>query len=208
MPMARSKSSKRWLKEHFDDPWVKRAQQEGQRSRAFFKLEEIDQREQLLRAGMFVVDLGAAPGGWTEYAARQVGPEGRVVAVDLLPMEAVPGAEFILGDFREQEVLQALDAVLGARPLDLVLSDLSPNMSGVATADQARASYLGELAVDFAATRLNPGGDLVVKLFQGAGFEEILRDLRQRFDRVNMRKPEASRARSPEVYAVGRGFRG
>ncbi len=205
--MARSKSSKRWLREHFDDPWVKRAQQEGRRSRAVFKLEEIDRRDKLLRPGQFVVDLGAAPGGWTEYAARRVGSEGKVVALDLLPMEAVRGVDIIQGDFRDPAVLEILEAALGANPLDLVMSDLAPNMSGVVVADQARASYLGELAVDFAATHLKPGGDLVVKLFQGAGFEEILRDLRQRFGRVNMRKPEASRARSAEVYAVARGFR-
>jgi len=205
--MARSKSSKRWLREHFDDPWVKRAQQEGRRSRAVFKLEEIDRRDKLLRPGQFVVDLGAAPGGWTEYAARRVGSEGKVVALDLLPMEAVRGVDIIQGDFRDPAVLEILEAALGANPLDLVMSDLAPNMSGVVVADQARASYLGELAVDFAAMHLKPGGDLVVKLFQGAGFEEILRDLRQRFGRVNMRKPEASRARSAEVYAVARGFR-
>lgn len=207
MPMARSKSSKRWLREHFDDPWVKRAQREAKRSRAVFKLEEIDQREKLLLPGRLVVDLGAAPGGWTEYAARQVAPEGRVIAVDLLSMEPVPGVEFIQGDFREREVVEALETALQGKPLDLVMSDMAPNMSGVAAADQARASYLGELAVDFAGSHLRPGGDLVVKLFQGAGFEEILRDLRQRFAHVNMRKPEASKARSPEVYAVARDFR-
>jgi len=206
--MARSKSSKRWLKEHFDDPWVKRAQEEGKRSRAVFKLEEIDQRGGLLRPGMRVVDLGAAPGGWSEYAVGKTGPGGCVIAVDILEMEAVQGVEFIQGDFREKEVVDALVSLMGGKPLDLVMSDMAPNISGVAVADQARASYLGELAVDFAVNHLKPGGDLVVKLFHGAGFEEILRDLRQRFDRVSMRKPEASRARSAEVYAVARGFQG
>ncbi|HSM99579.1 MAG TPA: 23S rRNA (uridine(2552)-2'-O)-methyltransferase RlmE [Rudaea sp.] len=203
--MARSKSSARWLKEHFSDPFVKRAQAEGWRSRAVFKLEELIDRDRLLKPGMVVVDLGAAPGGWSQMVRERLGDAGRIVALDILPMQGIAGVEFIEGDFREDEVLKRLEATLNGAPVDLVLSDIAPNMSGVDVADQARAMHLAELAQEFAAVHLKPGGAFVVKLFQGRGFDEYVRNLRKAYERVSMRKPKASRARSPEVYALATG---
>jgi 23S rRNA (uridine2552-2'-O)-methyltransferase len=203
--MARSKSSRRWLKEHFEDEFVKRSQREGYRSRAVFKLDEIQQKDHILRPGMAVVDLGAAPGGWSQYAARLTGRKGSVVAMDVLPVEALPGVEFVQGDFREDAVLERLLELLHGREIDLVMSDIAPNISGMDAVDQPRAMYLAELAVDFADRVLRPGGDLLVKLFQGEGFDALLRDLRGRYEKVVMRKPRASRARSREVYALARG---
>jgi 23S rRNA (uridine2552-2'-O)-methyltransferase len=203
--VARSKSSSRWLKEHFSDPFVKRAQAEGWRSRAVFKLEELIERDHLLKPGMVVVDLGAAPGGWSQMVRERLGDAGRIVALDILPMQGIAGVEFIEGDFREDEVLQRLEATLHGAPVDLVLSDIAPNMSGVDVADQARAMHLAELAQEFAAIHLKPGGAFVVKLFQGRGFDEYVKNLRKAYERVSMRKPKASRARSPEVYALATG---
>lgn len=205
--MARSRSSERWLREHFNDPFVKKAQAEGLRSRAAFKLEELLERDRLLRPGMVVVDLGAAPGGWSQVAARALAGRGRVVALDILGMDALPGVEFIQGDFREDAALAALQALLGPDRADLVLSDMAPNMSGVDQVDQARAMHLAELARDFAQDWLRPGGAFLVKLFHGVGFDDFVRDLRRRYDKVVVRKPAASRARSPEVYALATGLR-
>ncbi|HFD81606.1 MAG TPA: 23S rRNA (uridine(2552)-2'-O)-methyltransferase RlmE [Gammaproteobacteria bacterium] len=205
--MARSKSSHRWLKEHFNDEFVKRAQREGWRSRAVYKLEEIQRKDRIIKPGMAVVDLGAAPGGWSQYALGLLGRKGRIVAMDILPMDPLSGVEFIQGDFREDEVLAELLQVLEGQEVDLVLSDIAPNMSGVEAVDLPRAMYLAELAVDFAERVLRPGGDLVMKLFQGEGFDELLRGLRGRYDKVVMRKPRASRPRSREVYAVARGHK-
>jgi 23S rRNA (uridine2552-2'-O)-methyltransferase len=206
--MARSKSSARWLKEHFSDPFVKRAQAEGYRSRAVFKLEELIERDQLLKPGMVVVDLGAAPGGWSQMVRERLGERGRIVALDILPMDSIAGVDMIVGDFREDSVLKQLEATLGGAQVDLVLSDMAPNMSGVESVDQARAMHLVELAQEFAAVHLKPGGAFLVKLFQGRGFDEYLRNLRGGYERVSMRKPKASRARSPEVYALAMGKRG
>lgn len=206
--MARSKSSTRWLKEHFDDPFVKRAHAEGLRSRAAYKLEELIERNRLLKPGMVVVDLGAAPGGWSQMVHQHLGGTGRIVALDLLPMPSVGGVTFIQGDFREEAVLQTLETELAGTAVDLVLCDMAPNMSGVASVDQARMMELAELARDFAQAHLRPGGTFLAKLFQGAGFDEYLRDLRTRYARLTMRKPKASRARSPEVYALATGFKG
>ncbi len=205
--MPRSKSSARWLKEHFDDAYVKRAQAEGLRSRAAFKLEELLERDRLLRPGMTVVDLGAAPGGWSQLVRRKLGENGRVIALDILPMQGISGVEFIEGDFREDTVQQALQTRLNGAKADLVLSDMAPNISGIGVADQARAMHLAELALDFARDWLKPGGSFLVKLFQGAGFDDYLRGLRADFARVTLRKPKASRARSREVYALASGLR-
>lgn len=206
--MPRSKSSARWLKEHFDDPFVRRAQAEGLRSRAAFKLDELLQRDRLLKPGMSVVDLGAAPGGWSQLLRERLGDNGRIIALDILPMQGIGGVEFIEGDFREDAVLEALQARLNGSRLDLVLSDMAPNISGIEVADQARAMHLAELAADFAHKCLKPEGSLLVKLFQGRGFDEYLRDLRGGFARVTLRKPQASRARSREVYALATGWKG
>lgn len=210
--MARSKSSARWLKEHFSDPFVKRAQAEGWRSRAVFKLEELIERDRLLKPGMMIVDLGAAPGGWSQMVRERLQdknglPAGRVIALDILPMQGIAGVECIEGDFREEEVLKRLEATLGGEAVDLVLSDMAPNMSGVDSVDQARAMHLAELAQEFAAAHLKPGGAFLVKLFQGRGSDEYLRNLRGGYERVSMRKPKASRARSAEVYALAIGKR-
>ena len=203
----RSKSSGRWLEEHFSDPFVQRAKDAGLRSRAAFKLEEIDAAEKLLFPGAVVVDLGAAPGGWSQYAARRLAGNGAVFALDLLPMDAIPGVIFQQGDFREQAALDALLAELGGRRVDLVLSDMAPNMSGVDVVDQARAADLESLALDFARQVLRPGGVLVMKVFQGAGFQQLLAEARRAFAGVRMRKPKASRQRSSETYLVARGLR-
>ena len=200
--MNRSKSSTRWLREHFQDPFVKKAQVEGLRSRAAFKLTELIERDRLLRPGMNVVDLGAAPGGWTQVVRESLGDSGRVIALDVLPMRGVAGVDVLQGDFRDAALLARLEALLGGARLDLVLSDMAPNMSGVVLADQARAMELAELALAFARRWLKPGGAFLVKLFQGVGFDDFVRDLRQGFERVSMRKPKASRARSREVYAL------
>jgi len=200
----RSKSSRRWLAEHFSDEFVLRAQREGLRSRAAYKLEEIDERDHLLRPGVTVVDLGAAPGGWSELAAKRLAGRGRVLATDLLPLEPLPGVEFVQGDFTEDAVLAELRRRLGDDPVDLVLSDMAPNLSGEDDVDQARAMHLAELALDLARQVLRPGGDLLVKVFQGAGYEEFVKALRDEFGTVAVRKPKASRARSREVYLLAR----
>jgi len=204
--MPRTRSSRRWLKEHFSDPYVKAAQRKGFRSRAVFKLEEIDRRDRLVRAGRRIVDLGAAPGGWSEYCAARVGGSGRVIALDVLPMEPLPGVTVLQADFTEAAALERLDAELGGAPVDLVLSDMAPNLSGQKAVDQPRVMLLAELALDFAAHRLNPGGDLLVKTFQGQGFDELLAAMRGHFRRVQSRKPGASRDRSREVYLLAREF--
>jgi 23S rRNA (uridine2552-2'-O)-methyltransferase len=205
--MKRSKSSSRWLQEHAKDPYVKRAHREGWRSRAAFKLEQIQRAEKLIRPGMVVVDLGAAPGGWSQFAVRALQGRGEIIALDLLPMPHIPGVTFIEGDFQEQAVLDRLLAALGGRPIDLVMSDMAPNMSGIDAVDQPRAMNLAELALDFSAQVLKPGGDLLMKVFQGAGFQELVQAARRRFDTVKMRKPEASRARSAEMYLLARSRR-
>jgi 23S rRNA (uridine2552-2'-O)-methyltransferase len=200
----RSKSSGRWLAEHFADPYVRRARVEGMRSRATFKLEEIDDAENLVRPGTVIVDLGAAPGGWSQYAARKLRGRGRIIALDLLPLDAIAGVTVLQGDFREQSTLDGLLAELEGEPVDLVLSDMAPNISGVDVVDQARAADLEELALDFALKVLGPDGTLVMKVFQGAGFQQLLAEARKRFTTVRMRKPRASRARSSETYLVAR----
>lgn len=204
--MPRSKSSRRWLKEHFDDPYVQEAKQLGLRSRAALKLQEIDARDHLLRPGMTVVDLGAAPGGWAQVAAEKVGERGRVIALDILPMDPLPGVEIITGDFREQSVLDELLARLEGRPVDLVISDMAPNISGVKAVDQPRAMYLVELGLECARRVLAPGGDLLIKAFHGEGFDAFVKDVRGSFERVLVRKPRASRSRSAEVYLLARNF--
>jgi 23S rRNA (uridine2552-2'-O)-methyltransferase len=207
MSKKRSASSKRWLHEHRSDTYVKQARHEGYRSRAVYKLEELDQRDHLLKPGISIVDLGAAPGGWSQYAQRKLGERARIVALDVLPMDPLPGVTFIQGDFRDPPVLEALEAAVGATKVDLVLSDMAPNISGVDVADQAGSVYLAELALEFAKARLKPGGAFVAKLFQGEGFDEFLKTLRQAFAKVTLRKPKASRPRSREIYLVARGLR-
>ena len=204
---SRSKSSHRWLREHFADPYVKKAQAEGLRSRAAFKLEELIERDRLLRPGMVVVDLGAAPGGWSQYVRQAMGDGGRVVALDILEMPPLAGVEFLHGDFREEAVLSQLETLLDGQRVDLVLSDMAPNMSGVDVVDQNRAMHLAELAMEFADGHLRPGGVFLIKLFQGLGFDDYVRELRRRYDKVTIRKPAASRKRSPEVYALAQGKR-
>lgn len=205
--VARSKTSSRWLQEHFSDPYVKRAHAEGWRSRAVFKLDELIERDTLLKPGMVVVDLGAAPGGWSQMARERLGDSGRVVALDILPMQGIAGVDCIVGDFREDTALQALDSVLNGEIVDLVLSDMAPNMSGVAAVDQDRSMHLAELAAVFADARVKKGGAFLTKLFQGQGFDEYVRRLRGTYARVSIRKPKASRARSNEVYALATGKR-
>jgi len=204
--MARSRSSGRWLREHFADDYVKRARREGYRSRAVYKLKEIQERDRLLRPGMTVVDLGAAPGGWSQLASEYVGPKGRVVALDLLPMDPLPGVEFLQGDFHDDAVLEQLLDRLADCPVDLVTSDMAPNISGIKAVDQPRGMYLAELALEFATRVLRPGGDFLSKVFQGEGFDEFLQDLRQRFASVATRKPQSSRSRSPELYLLARNY--
>lgn len=205
--MSRSKTSREWMREHVNDPYVQKAKAAGYRSRAAYKLLELDKKDRLLAPGQLLVDLGAAPGSWAQVAAAKVGSKGRVVAVDLLPMVPLPGVHFIQGDFREQAVLEALLLALGGRKADLVISDLAPNISGIAVSDQARSMYLCELALDFARLCLKPGGSMLVKVFQGAGFAEFLSEMRNAFDKVGSRKPEASRGRSSEMYLLGKGFK-
>ncbi len=203
----RTKSSARWLAEHAADPYVKRAHEEGWRSRAAFKLEEIQRADRILRPGMTVVDLGAAPGGWSQFAARSLAGQGRVVALDILEMPALPGVEFIQGDFTSEDVLARLQASLHGEKVDLVLSDMAPNMMGIADVDHDRSMALVELAVDFAERELRPGGDLLMKVFQGRDLQTLVARLRREFESVKLRKPKASRARSPEVYVLARGYR-
>ncbi|MFZ5560331.1 MAG: 23S rRNA (uridine(2552)-2'-O)-methyltransferase RlmE [Pseudomonadota bacterium] len=200
-----SKSSKAWLREHWEDPYVKRALKEGYRSRAVYKLLEINEKDRLIRPGMTIVDLGAAPGSWSQLAARLAGNGGRVVASDILPMDALPGVTFIQGDFREQPVMDQIVAALGGNPVDLVISDMAPNMSGT-SADQPRAMYLCELALDMAVRVLRPGGSFVVKVFQGEGYDAYRKLLQAHFRILKSRKPQASRPRSPEVYLLAQDF--
>ena len=203
----RSKSSDRWLKEHFRDPYVQRAQSGGWRSRAVFKLEEIDRRERLLKPGAVCLDLGAAPGAWSQYARARMGREGRVVASDILAMEALDGVEFVQGDFREEEVFGRVLSLLPEGRVDVVLSDMAPDFSGIDVTDQARSMYLAELALDMARRVLKPGGGALIKVFQGTGFEDLVKGARSEFGRVKLVKPQASRARSPEMYMLALQYR-
>ena len=206
--MAKSKSSKGWLKEHFDDEYVRRSQQDGYRSRAIYKLIEIDDKDRLIKPGMTIIDLGAAPGGWSEYCVKKLGKNGTVVALDILPMEPINEVTIIEGDFREDAVFEELMAVMNNAQADLVISDMAPNISGMESVDMPRAYYLCELALDLARQVLKPGGGLLVKLFQGEGFEAYNKELKASFSKVVMRKPKASRARSREIYALATGFLG
>ena len=206
--MSRSKSSGRWLQEHFSDTYVKRAQEQGYRSRASFKLLEIQEKYRIFRPGKTVLDLGAAPGGWSQVAKELVGDQGVVVASDILEMAPIDKVSFIQGDFTEQAVYDQIIATLDGRSLDLVISDMAPNISGISEVDIPRAMHLVELALDIALNTLKPKGDFLVKMFQGPGFEELLRDARSNFDKVQMLKPAASRSRSKEQYLLARGFRG
>jgi 23S rRNA (uridine2552-2'-O)-methyltransferase len=203
----RTKSSARWLEEHESDPFVKAARSAGYRSRAVYKLEEIQKTDRLLKPGMSVVDLGAAPGGWSQYCARLLQGKGRIVALDILSMDAIAGVEFIQGDFGSDNVFEQLMTQLGADKVDLVLSDIAPNMSGMSDVDHLRAMHLVELTLDFAERSLKPGGDYLVKVFQGRDFQPFMQRLRSLFETVKTRKPKASRARSPELYVLARGFR-
>jgi 23S rRNA (uridine2552-2'-O)-methyltransferase len=203
---ARTKSSARWLNEHVNDPYVKQAQKDGYRSRSSYKLIQLNERDRLIRPGMLVVDLGSAPGGWSQVAARLVGAKGRVLATDILPMEPVKNVDFIQGDFTEESVLQQIVERLEGNAPDVVLSDIAPNISGIDSADQASAMYLVELALDMARQVLKPKGDFVAKVFQGSGSDAFLKDFRTSFEKVLIRKPAASRARSREVYMVGKGY--
>ncbi len=198
---------KAWMHEHVTDPYVREAQRRGYRSRAAFKLQELAERDRLLRPGMTVVDLGAAPGSWLQVLRERLGPGGRIVAIDLLPMTPVAGVEFVQGDFASDEGIAAVEQKLSGSPVDLVLSDLSPNLSGIESADQARSVHLAELALEFARTHLQPGGDLVIKVFQGAGLAEFQRLVARHFTKVYLRKPKASRDRSREHYVVAKGLR-
>lgn len=204
--MPKRSSSARWLAEHHGDEYVKRARELGYRSRAVFKLKEIDERHRLMHRGMTVVDLGASPGSWCQFAAERLGPSGRIIALDILPMEALPGAVFIQGDFREEVILDRLKAALSGSEVDLVLSDMAPNMSGTRSVDLVRGLCLCELALDTARQVLKPGGSLVMKTFIGSGFDQLARDVRCDFLRVVIRKPKASRSRSAETYIVATGF--
>jgi len=205
--MKRSKSSRQWLDRHFNDDYVKRAQRDGYRSRAVFKLQEIQDKDHLIRAGMRVVDLGAAPGGWSQLARRLVGPQGQVFAMDVLAMDPIAGVQFIQGDFREPEPLEMLHQALTGAKVDLVISDMAPNVTGIASVDQPRAMYLCELALDFARQVLRPGGSLLVKVFQGESFDQYLQELRGSFGKVASRKPKASRPKSREIYLVAGNFK-
>lgn len=206
--MARSKTSHRWLKEHFDDPYVKMAQRDGYRSRASYKLLEIQEKDRILRPGMTVVDLGAAPGGWSQVTSRVIGDKGTLIASDILPMDSIPDVTFIQGDFTEDEVFAQLLEAIGENPVDLVISDMAPNMSGLPAVDMPRAMFLCELALDLCTRVLRPGGDFLIKIFQGEGFDAYHRMVRENFEKVQMRKPLSSRDRSREQYLLARGFRG
>lgn len=205
--MKRTKTSKAWMREHLNDPYVKRAQQDGYRSRAAYKLMEIDERDHLLRPGTVVVDLGATPGGWSQIAAKKVGSSGKVIALDILEMHPLAGVTFIQGDFREESVLNELSQALNGKAVDLVISDMAPNISGVGLSDQAKSMHLVELALDFAVNHLKPEGSFLVKVFQGVGFEEFMREMRAHFNQVLTRKPKASRDRSSEIYLLGKGLK-
>jgi len=204
-PIKKHKTSKQWMREHVNDPFVQLAQKEGYRSRAAYKLLEIDAKDHLLKPGTVVVDLGATPGGWSQVAAAKVGRSGKVIALDLLPLDPLSGVLFIQGDFREDGVLKQLETLLENKPVGLVISDMAPNISGVASADQARAMHLAELAMEFALEHLKQDGCFLVKVFQGTGFEDFLKLMRSRFAKVVSRKPKASRDRSSEVYLLGSG---
>ncbi|HEC51449.1 MAG: 23S rRNA (uridine(2552)-2'-O)-methyltransferase RlmE [Halopseudomonas sabulinigri] len=206
--MAQSKTSKRWLKEHFDDTFVKQAQKDGYRSRASYKLLAIQERDRLLKPGMTVLDLGSAPGGWSQVASRLIGEKGRIIASDILPMDSIPDVTFIEGDFTEDKVFEEILAAIGDTQVDLVISDMAPNMSGTPEVDQPRAMYLCELALDMAGRVLRPGGDFLIKVFHGEGFDDYFRLMRDQFDKQVTRKPDASRGRSRETYLLGRGFKG
>ena len=203
--MKPSKTSKQWMREHVSDPFVQQAKKEGYRSRAAYKLLEIDAKDHLLKSGTVVVDLGATPGGWSQVAAAKVGSSGKVIALDLLPLDPLAGVDFIQGDFRDDAVLKQLENSLQGKPVGLVISDMAPNISGVASADQARAMHLAELAMEFALEHLKPDGNFLVKVFQGEGFEDFYRLMRSRFAKVVTRKPKASRDRSSELYLLGSG---
>lgn len=206
--MARSKSSNNWLREHFDDEYVKQSQKDGYRSRAVYKLKEIDEKDHLIRPGSTIIDLGAAPGSWCEYVVRKQKGKGRLLALDILPMEPMDGVEIITGDFLEDAVFEQLLNTLGDDRPDLVICDMAPNMSGQQAVDIPRAMYMAELALDLSTQVLQPGGSLLVKLFQGEGFDAYIKQMREHFSRVTMRKPRASRARSKEVYGLASGFKG
>jgi 23S rRNA (uridine2552-2'-O)-methyltransferase len=203
---GRSKSSDRWLREHFSDPFVQRAKSEGWRSRAVYKLEEIDRREKLLKPGYLCLDLGAAPGAWSQYARRKVGRAGRVIATDMLEMPAIPGVEFVQGDFREAEVFDQVLGLCPQRAVDVVLSDMAPNISGVDAIDHPRSAHLVELALESAGRVLKPDGCALIKVFQGAGFEDLVRAARLQFAKVKLIKPQASRTRSAELYLLAKAF--
>ncbi|WP_298451827.1 23S rRNA (uridine(2552)-2'-O)-methyltransferase RlmE [uncultured Marinobacter sp.] len=206
--MARSKSSGRWLDEHVNDPFVKQAQVDGYRSRASYKLLEINKKDRLIHPNMVVMDLGSAPGGWSQVAANLVGHKGRLLASDILPMDNIAGVEFVQGDFTEDSVFEAIMEALGDSRVDVLISDMAPNISGVTVSDQASSMYLVELALDMASQVLKPKGSFVAKVFQGEGYDEYLKATREVFDKVVIRKPDSSRARSREVYVVGKGFKG
>lgn len=206
--MKRSKSSQRWLKEHFDDPYVKLAQQKGYRSRAAFKLLEIQEKDKIITPGMTVVDLGAAPGSWSEIVKELVGPRGKIFALDILPMEPIPQVSFIQGDFTDPLVFEKFLQLIDNHKVDLVISDIAPNISGMRAVDQPRAMYLAELAADFAKNVLKHGGIFLVKVFQGEGFDHFLKIVRQDYTKVQIRKPKSSRARSKEVYILAKGYKG
>lgn len=205
--VARSKSSQRWLKEHFDDPYVKQAQKDGYRSRASYKLLDIQEKDRILHKGMTVVDLGAAPGGWSQVVSRVIGEKGRLIASDILPMDSIADVTFIQGDFTEDKVFEQLLAALDTNPVDLVISDMAPNMSGMRSVDQPKAMLLCELALDFAKKVLKPGGIFLIKIFQGEGFDSYLQSVRSAFTKVQIRKPESSRDRSREQYLLAKGFK-
>ncbi|HHJ1296299.1 23S rRNA (uridine(2552)-2'-O)-methyltransferase RlmE [Pseudomonas sp. P1B16] len=206
--VQRSKSSANWLREHFNDPFVKQAQKDGYRSRASYKLLEIQEKDRLIRPGMSVIDLGAAPGGWSQVTSRLIGGQGRLIASDILEMDSIPDVTFIQGDFTHDEVLQQILEAVGDSHVDLVISDMAPNMSGTPEVDMPRAMFLCELALDLATRVLKPGGDFLIKIFQGEGFDMYLKDVRTKFDKVQMRKPSSSRDRSREQYLLGKGFKG
>jgi 23S rRNA (uridine2552-2'-O)-methyltransferase len=206
--VARSKTSLGWLKEHFNDPYVKKAQKDGYRSRASYKLLEIQEKYRLIRPGMSVIDLGAAPGGWSQVTSRLIGGQGRLIASDILEMDSIPDVTFIRGDFTQDEVLAQILEAVGNSHVDLVISDMAPNMSGTPAVDMPKAMFLCELALDLATRVLKPGGDFVIKIFQGEGFDVYLKDARKKFDKIIMLKPDSSRGRSREQYMLARGYRG
>ena len=201
--MKRTKTSKAWMQEHVNDPYVKLAQKDGYRARAAYKLLEIDDKDRLIKPGMVIVDLGSTPGSWSQVAIQRLKGNGRVIALDLLPMVGIPGVEFIQGDFREDEILEQLEEKLNGQQIDLVISDMAPNISGISSVDQPNAVYLTELAVDFSLKWLKPEGNFLVKVFIGSGFEEVVKIMRDSFEKVVTRKPKASRDRSTEVYLLG-----